>query len=89
MEPLQRHSSGWASFYFIIFVVVTSMIFQKLILPTLIEVYTQKQQYLQRLQNSKRAGTAAFELLQGVIKRFTKIHGGLYLPIYEVPSIQW
>ena len=35
---LCRASSGWASFYFIIFVVVTSMIFQSLFWPTLIEV---------------------------------------------------
>ena len=74
MEPLQRHSSGWASFYFIIFVVATSMIFQKLILANAYRSYKgyQKQQYLKRLQNSKRAGTAAFEVLSGGLKAVHK-----------------
>ena len=67
MEPLQRHSDGWASLYFIIFVVVTTMIFQKLILANAYRSYKgyQKQQYFERLNNSKKAGTEAFKILSG------------------------
>eukprot|EP00943_MAST-04B_sp_MAST-4B-sp1_P007562 g7562.t1 len=65
MEPLQRHSSGWASIYFILFVVATSMIFQKLILANAYRSYKgyQKQQYFKRLENSKNAGKEAFNIL--------------------------
>jgi hypothetical protein len=65
MEPLQRHSSGWASIFFIIFVVITSMIFQKLILANAYRSYKayQKQQYFKRLENSKNAGKEAFNIL--------------------------
>ena len=65
MEPLQRHSDGWASVFFVIFVVITTMIFQKLVLATAYRSYKgyQKTHYFKRLENSKKASTDAFLLL--------------------------
>ena len=65
MEPLQRHSDGWASLFFILFVIVTTMIFQKLVLATAYRSYKgyQKRHYYQRLANSTKAATDAFYLI--------------------------
>ena len=52
MEPLQRHSDGWASLFFVIFVVITTMIFQKLVLATAYRSYKGYQKADQIIQLS-------------------------------------
>jgi hypothetical protein len=58
-------SDGLASYYFVTFMVITTMIFQKLVLATAYRSYKayQKQQYLKVLHNYKAAARKAFSLI--------------------------